>query len=71
MLFVVDGQIRSGEWFESEGDQPAPINDQPLQIGRRLGSNPFYYDGSIDEISLFDVALDYEIIMQLLYVQPM
>jgi len=66
---IIDAKEYEGEWIFGSGREAAPITTEPLQIGRNLSDNPFYFKGAMDEVIIFDVALDLEVIQQLPYWQ--
>ena len=64
--FYVDGLItdKSGNGFT----KPASGNSKPVYIGRR--DDGLYFDGSIDEVAIFNRALSAEEIQMLMHIRP-
>jgi len=58
VLWVIDGNMIEGTWHQGDGSPiPTPNNDA-LQMGRQLSTSPGYYHGSIDEVRIYDKALN-------------
>jgi hypothetical protein len=64
--WFVDGQVISGTWVNGDaspwehGDGAAipPTSTYPLQIGRQVSCGQWYYNGGMDQIRIYNRALD-------------
>lgn len=53
-----------GEWFEGTGYTKPPLSDGPLIFGKQLNTEyPFYFEGGLDEVELYDVSMGWEAIL--------
>ncbi len=70
VAFVYNGAYKTiyinGQFDTNEADSGSiPINDQPVRIGSWSGSPVRYFDGTIDDVRIYDRALSAEEIWQL------
>ena len=56
--WVMDGNLVSGTWYQGDGSQVPNTNAANLQIGRQLSTSPCYYKGALDQIRIYNDALD-------------
>jgi len=63
-LFVMDIIKREGNWVIGSGREPTPEIDAPLFIGRQNTSSNAFFFGGIDELTLYNIALDIDVIRQ-------
>ncbi len=68
--WVVDGAQKTGQWTHWNGssgggnDLP-PTNSYPLEIGRQLSTSPGYFNGSLDQVRVYNRTLDVSEITQI------
>jgi hypothetical protein len=55
--WLIDGQAVDGSWKSGDGTARPVINNNPLQIGRRLDGTGGYFFGGLDEVIISAVYL--------------
>ncbi len=58
IYWMIDDLIIAGEWVSGDGHTIPEINDANLQLGRQLPANSDYFDGGLDDIVIYNKALD-------------
>lgn len=56
--WVIDGQAVEGSWDVSDEILIPEVNAHHLQIGRELSASPNYFHGELDDILIFEIALE-------------
>jgi len=56
--WMIDSQVVEGTWISGDGLTIPETNSGNLQIGRQLSTDPCFYYGGLDEIMIYNKALD-------------
>lgn len=57
VALYVNGTPIGGSWINGDGTEPAMANNHPLRIGALYPGSLLSFDGMIDEVGIWDVAL--------------
>ncbi len=58
IYWLIDDQIIDGKWASGDGRIIPEANDGNLQIGREILFDPHYYYGGLDEIRIYNKAME-------------